>query len=597
MPFLRRRQEDETGHRPLFPLPRNPSRPSTESRRRWARRCPRPGLEMPPAPVESQFQPVEGAEEMLDMPLGTLIFRAGLIAPQQLEDALAEGLRTGKRLGEVLLARGWLSEEDLSRLLAGQKGLPYADLDRVAIDPELARTMSYEDARQEMALPLVTEFGVPVVAMCDPERGCMERLQGAARRRVAFRGRRAERAQPPDRRGARRRGHGTLAPASRAHSRARTGPPEPPVEQPLPVSEQVPVEPAPAEAPPAEAPPVFAEEYVDSPIQEQTHEGVNPIVGEGEIDYPSFESYEEIPAPEPLGGAVEQLPAEAQLGEFGYYGDASLLEGNAWQAGEPGPNGYEPAPEAELPAEYAAYEQAPPEDGAQPVGADSWQEPAQEALEPAEEPVVEWVQEPAEPIQEPAAGQEPLYEAAPEEIPAEQGEEEPPMLTTPAWMRGEVNVITADVADFIEPSTPEAPVPAEEPEPQAPTAELASPAATADQEDYEPALEPPLEYTEQAPDDSREPPPAAGEPRSEFELIVRLSDGNQVPVGMFGTLEEAQEQAGAVVKQFSEAKDGSWPFIGGRYLRPETIVSIDIEHHESGWSGSGNRGRMFSGGD
>src|SRR5665811_384092 len=70
------------------------------------------------APVESQFRPVEGADEMLDMPLGTLIFRAGLIAPQQLEDALAEGLRSGKRLGEVLLSRGWLREDDLSRLLA-----------------------------------------------------------------------------------------------------------------------------------------------------------------------------------------------------------------------------------------------------------------------------------------------------------------------------------------------------------------------------------------------------------------------------------------------------------------------------------------------
>ena len=589
MPFLRRRQEDE----PDYPVAATPPPPAPEAPPAVA---PTPAPAPEPA-VESQFQQVEGADEMLDMPLGTLIFRAGLIAPQQLEDALAEGLRTGRRLGEVLLARGWLSEEDLSRLLAGQKGLPYADVERIAVDRELAQAMTVEDARREMAMPLVTEFGAPVVAVCDPDEDSMDRIRAQLGPQTRF-----VIAAPS---ALSRLIDEVLGGAATAPSPLLVAPtlvpgqvlPEPPVEQPLPVSEQVPVEPAPAEAPPAEAPPVFAEEYVDSPIQEQTHEGVNPIVGEGEIDYPSFESYEEIPAPEPLGGAVEQLPAEAQLGEFGYYGDASLLEGNAWQAGEPGPNGYEPAPEAELPAEYAAYEQAPPEDGAQPVGADSWQEPAQEALEPAEEPVVEWVQEPAEPIQEPAAGQEPLYEAAPEEIPAEQGEEEPPMLTTPAWMRGEVNVITADVADFIEPSTPEAPVPAEEPEPQAPTAELASPAATADQEDYEPALEPPLEYTEQAPDDSREPPPAAGEPRSEFELIVRLSDGNQVPVGMFGTLEEAQEQAGAVVKQFSEAKDGSWPFIGGRYLRPETIVSIDIEHHESGWSGSGNRGRMFSGGD
>jgi hypothetical protein len=34
----------------------------------------------------------------------------------------------------------------------------------------------------------------------------------------------------------------------------------------------------------------------------------------------------------------------------------------------------------------------------------------------------------------------------------------------------------------------------------------------------------------------------------------------------------------------------------GRFLRPETIVSIDIEQHDAGWGGSGSRGRMFGGG-
>jgi hypothetical protein len=68
-----------------------------------------------------------------------------------------------------------------------------------------------------------------------------------------------------------------------------------------------------------------------------------------------------------------------------------------------------------------------------------------------------------------------------------------------------------------------------------------------------------------------------------------------VQIGTFSSLEEAQAQAGEVVKQFSDVKDGSWPFIGGRYLRPETIVSIDVERLDSGWSGSGSRGRMFSG--
>ena len=37
-------------------------------------------------------------------------------------------MRTGKRLGEVLIERGWLNERDLGRMLAGQKGLPFVEV-------------------------------------------------------------------------------------------------------------------------------------------------------------------------------------------------------------------------------------------------------------------------------------------------------------------------------------------------------------------------------------------------------------------------------------------------------------------------------------
>jgi hypothetical protein len=65
----------------------------------------------PPAAAEPQSEPaptpppatahahVDPATPMVDVPLGTLIFRAGLLAEQQLEEALQEGMRTGKRLG------------------------------------------------------------------------------------------------------------------------------------------------------------------------------------------------------------------------------------------------------------------------------------------------------------------------------------------------------------------------------------------------------------------------------------------------------------------------------------------------------------------
>ena len=70
-----------------------------------------------------------------DAPLGTLIFREGLLSAEQLEDALGESVKRGKRLGQVLVERGLLEEAQVARILARQKGLDYVDLSQTAVDP------------------------------------------------------------------------------------------------------------------------------------------------------------------------------------------------------------------------------------------------------------------------------------------------------------------------------------------------------------------------------------------------------------------------------------------------------------------------------
>lgn len=81
----------------------------------------------PEAPVEQEPVPAPSAGEMRGVPLGTLILREGLLAEEQLEHALREGMRTGKRLGEVFVERGLIRDDDLSRLLAGQRGFPFVE--------------------------------------------------------------------------------------------------------------------------------------------------------------------------------------------------------------------------------------------------------------------------------------------------------------------------------------------------------------------------------------------------------------------------------------------------------------------------------------
>jgi hypothetical protein len=127
-------------------------------------------LPVAPAPASAPEEPVSAVpvNDMRDVPLGTLVFRAGLLPEEQLEEALQEGMKTGRRLGEILLERGWVSETDLGRLLAAQKGLPFVQLDAAAIDPSAPSLLPAEKARLHGALPVGFEDGVPVVAVADP---------------------------------------------------------------------------------------------------------------------------------------------------------------------------------------------------------------------------------------------------------------------------------------------------------------------------------------------------------------------------------------------------------------------------------------------
>jgi Type II secretion system (T2SS), protein E, N-terminal domain len=114
-------------------------------------------------------------KERPDAPLGTLIFRAGLLPAETIENALEEGVKTGRRLGEILIERGLIKEEDLTRLLAGQKGLPFVSVRERTVDPEAARLFAEDQARLFNALPIGFEDGVPVIALADPTNEILNR--------------------------------------------------------------------------------------------------------------------------------------------------------------------------------------------------------------------------------------------------------------------------------------------------------------------------------------------------------------------------------------------------------------------------------------
>jgi hypothetical protein len=69
------------------------------------------------------------------LPLGELLVERRLLSQRQLELALQEHQRTGRRLGEVLVAFGFVSEQALASTLLEQVGLMDAKVEDPAPEP------------------------------------------------------------------------------------------------------------------------------------------------------------------------------------------------------------------------------------------------------------------------------------------------------------------------------------------------------------------------------------------------------------------------------------------------------------------------------
>ncbi len=82
-----------------------------------------------------------------------------------------------------------------------------------------------------------------------------------------------------------------------------------------------------------------------------------------------------------------------------------------------------------------------------------------------------------------------------------------------------------------------------------------------------------------------------------FNVVVRLSDGETVEVASFPSSEEAEARATEVVAELDRREPGKWPRLGFRYIRPETVLSVDIvEERAMRWAGSGERAQWAHGG-
>jgi type IV pilus assembly protein PilB len=100
--------------------------------------------------------------------LGELLLRTNLITEDQLEQAIARQKVEGGRLSAILIKLGWVKEEDVSRCLGEQYGIPYIDLDGQTISPEVIRLIHPGIVQKYLVIPVAKAGSTLAMAMADP---------------------------------------------------------------------------------------------------------------------------------------------------------------------------------------------------------------------------------------------------------------------------------------------------------------------------------------------------------------------------------------------------------------------------------------------
>lgn len=100
--------------------------------------------------------------------LGEILVQQKLLSEEQLQLALGEQKRTGRKLGRVFIENGFVTEDQISSALAKQLNIPYINLKFYNIRPEVVRLLPETQARRFRAIALEDRGSALRIGMADP---------------------------------------------------------------------------------------------------------------------------------------------------------------------------------------------------------------------------------------------------------------------------------------------------------------------------------------------------------------------------------------------------------------------------------------------
>ncbi|HWV19008.1 MAG TPA: GspE/PulE family protein [Rhodocyclaceae bacterium] len=100
--------------------------------------------------------------------LGDLLIQQNLLTADQLQLALTEQKRSGRRLGRIFVDSGYVTEGGIAKALAHQLKADFIDLQNFETRPELLKLLPEGPARRYRAIPLDEKNGVLRIGFADP---------------------------------------------------------------------------------------------------------------------------------------------------------------------------------------------------------------------------------------------------------------------------------------------------------------------------------------------------------------------------------------------------------------------------------------------
>ena len=103
--------------------------------------------------------------------LGDCLVQKGMITEEQLSEALVKQKENGTKLGETIVELGYVSENDMIDVLVEQLGIEYVDVRKIKVDENAARLLKEEFMRKNSLIPIAFDELLPNVirvAMADP---------------------------------------------------------------------------------------------------------------------------------------------------------------------------------------------------------------------------------------------------------------------------------------------------------------------------------------------------------------------------------------------------------------------------------------------